>query len=310
MNSFLFRTTYGAACIFFALATNAQEINYPKVSSPVGYGDVVDLPSRTPDHTIAYTSDSEWQFGQLWLPPENNTQQLASYPTIIFIHGGCWLSEYDITHTNALSTALSQAGFLVWSLEYRRVGNSGGGWPGTFSDIAQGIDYIRELAVGYPIDLNAVALMGHSAGGHLALWAVGRQGFDQQHPFYQPNPFIPKAVIGLAAITDLPSYAAISGSCNSAAQQLMGGSIADLQQRYSFANPIVASASIGYILFQGRQDNIVPMSQAKAFASFGTSNVTLSLIENAGHFDLIHPGTDAWQTVLDALTQTIGGQVD
>ena len=90
----------------------------------------------------------------------------------------------------------------------------------------------------------------------------------------------------------------------------MGGSITELQQRYTFANPVIASSNISYDLFQGQEDNIVPMSQAKAFASVGTNNVTLSLIENAGHFDLIHPGTDAWQTILDALTQTIGGQVD
>ena len=96
------------------------------------------LSTRTaspPDHRIAY-GPGPFQFGNLRLP-----KRPGPHPVVLFIHGGCWLSQYDMVHAAALEQALADSGFAVWSIEYRRVGNDGGGWPGTFSDIAQGADW-------------------------------------------------------------------------------------------------------------------------------------------------------------------------
>ncbi|MCH7743006.1 MAG: alpha/beta hydrolase, partial [Proteobacteria bacterium] len=156
---------------------------YISVTPQVSYGSVQSLQFGEPSSVEQYGRNNQ-QFGQLWLP----AGMAESIPLVVFIHGGCWLSDYDIAHTQALSTALSGQGYAVWSIEYRRVGNPGGGWPGTFQDIANAVDHVRGLAERYSLDLNRIALMGHSAGGHLALWAASRKGFSNDNPFYSSDP--------------------------------------------------------------------------------------------------------------------------
>lgn len=98
----------------------------------------------------------------------------------VFIHGGSWLAEYDITHTNKLTDELARNGIATWSLEYRRVGNEGGGWPGTFEDIARGADHLGAIAADWNLDRHRVIAMGHSAGGHLALWLAARPRLPEE----------------------------------------------------------------------------------------------------------------------------------
>src|SRR5262245_6784070 len=113
---------------------------------------------------ISYGTDP-LQFGELTLPAGQ-----GPHPLVINVHGGVWLAAYSIDHTHAMARALADSGFAVWNLEYRRVGHEGGGWPGTFLDVSHGVEHARALASSRPIDLARVCLMGHSAGGHLALW--------------------------------------------------------------------------------------------------------------------------------------------
>jgi predicted nucleic acid-binding protein len=116
---------------------------------------------------------------------------------------GCWLSEFDITHLRKLAAAITETGVATWALEYRRVGNPGGGWPGTFQDIARGTDHLRVLAKTYPLDLDRVIAAGHSAGGHLALWLAARSKLRNHEPFRAENPILPGAVLALAPAPDL-----------------------------------------------------------------------------------------------------------
>ena len=120
------------------------------------------------DVRIPY-GDGEFQFGDLRLP-----EGPGPYAVAILIRGECFLSMYNIEHNVRFAEALTESGIAVWNLEYRRVGNEGGGWPGTFEDIAHGADHLRVLAKEYPIDLERVISIGHSAGGHLALWVAAR----------------------------------------------------------------------------------------------------------------------------------------
>ena len=115
-----------------------KNVDYSQVESGVSFAAVQALDYREADHTLVYGSDP-LQFGRLWLPAAVDTQPAS---LVVLIHGGCWMNAYDMAHTFALSTALAQAGYAVWSLEYRRTGDEGGGWPGSYEDVLAGIDYI------------------------------------------------------------------------------------------------------------------------------------------------------------------------
>ena len=260
-----------------AAQTNDKVIEYAAIDSNVAYSAIGALPFRAPDEQIRY-GDDPLQYGALWLPlgAENSPRKI-----IVLVHGGCWLNAYDIKHSYALSTALAQAGYLVWSLEYRRIGDAGGGWPGTFEDILAGIKYGANLPE-HAFTLPNVVVVGHSAGGHLALLAGSR---------------LPelKGVVGLAAITDVLSYSQGQNSCQQATPQFMGGTALDKPREYQSANPINMPLHVKTVLMQGNEDNIVPPSQAFALKA------TLVLNPLAGHFDWIHPGTSAYQQLLTQL---------
>ncbi len=131
--------------------------------------DILTRPAPPVDHRLSYGTD-EFQFGDLRLP-----KGAGPHPVAIVIHGGCWMSEYGLSYMGHLSAALTEAGVATWCVEYRRVGNQGGGWPGTFEDVARAADHLRKIAKTYPLDLNQVIAVGHSAGGHLALWLAARK---------------------------------------------------------------------------------------------------------------------------------------
>jgi len=135
---FLFYVFNPVILLSLSLAWAGEEIYVP-VESGVSFASVLDLPFRESDYQISYGNDP-FQFGRLWLPGRD------SLGTLVFIHGGCWLNEYSIDHARALSTALASAGYAIWSLEYRRTGDKGGGWPATFDDVITGINKTMDLA--------------------------------------------------------------------------------------------------------------------------------------------------------------------
>lgn len=260
---------------------SAQEHGYAPASNHVSYGQLEALPSRESDARIAY-GENPLQFGRLWLPPQAAGPAKA---TLILVHGGCWLNTFFMDHTVAFSTALSNAGYAVWSLEYRRTGDEGGGWPGTFQDVLLGINHLAELDRS-AVNLDNVILSGHSAGGHLALLA------GSQHDLLAIEL---AAVMGLAAITDPAAYARGTNSCEIATPQFMGASPDDNPEVYRQADPRSHSPHSVSILFQGTADAIVGMEQA----SLGDAEVVVA--EGAGHFDWVFPGTPAFNSFLDRL---------
>ena len=260
----------------------AAEIDYQSVASNIDYASVVALDFRPADASIPY-GDDVLQYGLLWLPALDDDTPIPAL--VALIHGGCWLNAFDIQHTYALSTALAQAGFAVWSLEYRRTGDSGGGWPGSLEDIQSGLAHINKLK-DYALSDVPVILAGHSAGGHLALLA-GAQS-SQVH-----------AIIGLAAITDIVSYAEGDNSCQTAAPSFMGADFATIAERYHAANPVEKTYLPAVFLLHGDADQIVPMSQSSM------SGANTVIVEGAGHFDWVHPGTSSFQQFLEILDNSL-----
>src|SRR5450432_188327 len=149
--------------------------------------DLLSSPVLKASKRIAYGSGPS-QFGDLWLPHD---QKLTSLPVVVFFHGGWWKSEYDLGYAGYVCSALKQQGIATWSVEYRRVGSTGGGWPTTFQDVAAASAFVPNLAKLHPLDLTRVITMGHSAGGHLAFWVAGRHHIDPHSEIYEPRPRIP-----------------------------------------------------------------------------------------------------------------------
>lgn len=264
----------------------AEELVYEPVNGNVSYSTVESLRYREPDARLTYGDDA-LQFGLLWLPTDSSSEAAADTraSVVVLIHGGCWLNVYDIKHTYALSTALAGAGYAVWSLEYRRTGDAGGGWPGTFEDIMSGIMHIKTLSR-FAVDTDRFVITGHSAGGHLALLA----GRDTPAA---------AAVLGLAAITDITAYAAGSNSCQIAAPRFMGGTPQERPDAYKAASPGEHPAHQTTVLLHGGSDTLVPVNQALMVGA------RTLFVEGGGHFDWLHPGTRSFRVLLSTLQSVL-----
>jgi acetyl esterase/lipase len=260
--------------------------------------DLQPLSDAPPGLRIAYGSDP-LQFGELSLP-----ECPSPWPVIVNVHGGCWLAEFSIDHTRAQARALASAGFAVWNVEYRRVGNAGGGWPGTFLDVAMAADHLRSLAVSYPLDLNRVCLMGHSAGGHLALWLAARHRLARSCPLYVENPLPVSGVVALAPASELFELHD-RGVFDGVVGKLMGGAPTDIRDRYEAVTPAcLAPIGVPQILIAGRHDDVWGWNAEaylRAALAAGDRQVRLEVIESAGHFEVIAPDTAAWPRVVEAV---------
>lgn len=252
------------------------------------------MPSRPADHREAYGTGPE-QFGELRLPTG-----AGPHPVVVLIHGGCWRAEYDIAHITPLATALAADGWAVWAIEYRRVGSPGGGWPGTFQDVGAAIDHLRTLSKAHPLDLSRLVAVGHSAGGHLALWSAARDLLPTESPIASTNPLLPRGVVAIAGITDLTTYASPTG-CGSAVVPLLGGDATTMGERYAQASPVTTVPRGPLQLIVGTADTIVPRSQAEALVRVAGARATVRDVEGAGHFDLIAPDREAWAVLRESL---------
>ena len=262
---------------------------------------LADFPEPDADHVIAY-GDDPLQFGELRLPEGD-----GPFPVVVLIHGGCWMSEYDIGHSRKLADAFPRAGIASWSLEYRRIGDPGGAWPGTFEDIDAGYTFLLTLTEQYNLDPGRVILAGHSAGGHLALWMAQR--IEERQP---AGVISPRGVLGLAPAPDL-EYLHDHGTCDDAAGKLMGGSPAEHPDRYaagSVANRIPQDTP--QIAVIGKYDETwrpVGVRYATAAAAQGAPIEVINAPES-GHFEMIDPDSTTWPLVLDAAQRLLGARSD
>lgn len=258
---------------------------------------ILTRPAPPADQRIAYGKD-EFQFGELRLPKGSAHKP---YPVAVIIHGGCWLAEYGLSYMSHLSADLAEAGVATWSIEYRRIGNAGGGWPGTFEDAARATDHLRELARTYPLDLKRVVAIGHSAGGHLALWLAARKKMPKGSPAYSANPLPLRGVVSLAGITDLRKTGT---ACDKEAVRLMNGS-----DRYNLASPIeLLPLKVTSSIVQGNADPIIPTAMATEFVDAAKKKgdvAQLVLIEKAGHFELVDPQSFAWPMVMNEVLRLL-----
>lgn len=255
---------------------------------PIGLAaqSILEIPAAAPGVHIAYGS-GEFQFGELYVPDGK-----GPHPVAIVIHGGYWRARYDLRHIGHFCSALAKAGVAAWSLEYRRIGNPGGGFPGTFEDIRAGAMHLGKIAKERALDLRRVIATGHSAGGHLVLWLAKQEAAPL------------RGVVPLAPVADLRKAWDLKLSSN-VVEEFLGGSPADVPDRYRWASPMeMIPLKVKQRLIHGDRDDVVPISMSRAYveaAHRAGDDCTLTAPEGAGHFELIDPRTPAWGQVRDTI---------
>jgi acetyl esterase/lipase len=250
------------------------------------------------DRHLPYGADP-LQFGELRLPDGP-----GPYPVAIVIHGGFWRAAYDLTHIGHLAAALTAAGVATWSIEYRRIGHPGGGWPGTFRDVAAAADCLRALAPAHHLDLTRVVTVGHSAGGHLALWLAARPRLPAGHPLHTPDPLPVRRAVGLAAVSDLRMGWELRLSKGVVAE-FLGGSPDAVPGRYAAASPAaLLPLGVTQVLIHGTEDDTVPFAMSVVYRDTAVAAhdpVTLISLPGLDHFAVIDPESAAWPVVRDAV---------
>jgi acetyl esterase/lipase len=242
------------------------------------------------------------QIGEMW-PVRSG----GPHPVAVLVHGGYWRSRYRLDVMHALAADLQRRGLVAWNLEYRRVGSAGGGWPGTFDDAAAGFDALGDLAGRYDLDLGRVAVVGHSAGGHLALWLAGRSRLEGG-PGARPR-LLPALAVALAGVCDLVE-AARRHLSQDAVVDLLGGGPRERPEAYRRASPAaLLPLGVPQVLVHGTADESVPFDISERYvAAARAAGDTCELIalEGVGHFALIDPASAAWRRTLERLSQALG----
>jgi acetyl esterase/lipase len=229
---------------------------------------------------------------------------------LFVIHGGFWQSAYDLSHIGHLCAAFTHRGIITCNIEYRRLGNSGGGWPGTFQDLSLATDHILETLSSDPrVDLAKRAVVGHSAGGHLALWLVGRHRVPKDSPLYGSEKYRIGSAVSLAGVCDL-RIAWKQRLGNGAVERLMGGVPDQYPDRFNAGSPIeLLPSGSRQVLIHGTDDEIVPISQSEKFVERAErlgDQPSLIRLKGIGHFELVDPESNVWSKVAGAVLPLLG----
>lgn len=237
------------------------------------------------------------QVADLYLP--SGQAPGGGWPCVTLVHGGFWRQRYGRDLMVPLADDLVGRGRAVWNVEYRRVGGAGG-WPTTLTDVAAALDHLVELAESFPVDLGRVAVVGHSAGGQLALWAAGRCRLSEGAPGSSPS-LVPTIVIGQAPVADL---VAGQGLGDGAVLDLLGGGPDEVPDRYHVADPVrLVGHGVPIVLVHGESDDVVPPEQSHAYARAAeAAGDDVTVVARPGdHLDVIDPAHTSWHAVVGLL---------
>jgi acetyl esterase/lipase len=278
----------------------------PALAQRMRPADVDKLPSSAPALTEAYGKQPT-QVGDLRLPAGP-----GPHPVVIVIHGGCWWKGFATRqNTAALASRLTEKGFATWNIEYRQAGekdkdgkysgDAGAGWPGTFNDWAAATDHLRDLAKRYPIDLARLAVTGHSAGAHAALWVASRHKLPKDSDIASPDPLKIGAVVAIDGPADPSSeIETFEKGCGvPAGKAMFGGTPAEQPKRWAEGSPQaqlpldVKSGLVSASLF------LSPTAAAKwvTEARKGKGKSSALILGGTGHFEVIAPGSPVWSQV-------------
>ncbi|MFI6644320.1 alpha/beta hydrolase [Streptomyces sp. NPDC050504] len=276
----------------------------PVARDAAEYAALLAHPVVEPDASAAYGPDPD-QLVDFYAPRDRQD----SAPLVVLLHGGAWRAAHDRRHVTPLAGLLARRGFAVANVEYRRgaEGGAAGRWPETFDDVAAAMDALPDL-VRRHLDLadpRRTVVTGHSAGGHLALWAAARHVLPQGSPWRLEAPPRLRGVVALAPLADFTT-AVEQRLCGDAVLQLLGGE-GEFADRSPHSDPaLLLPTGIATTLVQGRDDIVVTPAVADAYvdaAAKAGETVGFTLLDGVGHFPLVDPGADACAVVVEEIAQ-------
>jgi len=284
-----------AAC---AMGQTADNQNGNGAQALMTWPDLLGRPRPAPTATVHYGADP-LQVVDVWVPAG-----AGPHPVALMVHGGCWQTEIaDRTIMNWIADDLRRRGIAVWNIDYRGVDRPGGGYPGTFRDAAAAADALRAHAADYHLDTRRVVAIGHSAGGHLALWLAGRPRLPADSPLRTANPLPIAEVVSLGGLPDLEETARSENGCgNEVIGRLTNGHFADTSV------PRLAPLGLPQVLINGRQDRIIPIPYAEGYARpmrAAGDDVRIRMLDHTGHVELVAPETAAWAAAVEELQRAL-----
>ncbi|WP_395613437.1 alpha/beta hydrolase family protein [Allosphingosinicella sp.] len=284
-----------AAC---AMGQTADNQNGNGAQALMTWPDLLGRPRPAPTATVHYGADP-LQVVDVWVPAG-----AGPHPVVLMVHGGCWQTEIaDRTIMNWIADDLRRRGIAVWNVDYRGVDRPGGGYPGTFQDAAAAADALRAHAADYHLDTRRVVAIGHSAGGHLALWLAGRPRLPADSPLRTANPLPIAEVVSLGGLPDLEETARSENGCgNEVIGRLTNGHFADTSV------PRLAPLGLPQVLINGRQDRIIPIPYAEGYARpmrAAGDDVRIRMLDHTGHVELVAPETAAWAAAVEELQRAL-----
>lgn len=292
--------------LVFCVGMTAVPATEPAPFTPLRWPDLTKRAQPKPDATIAYGDDA-LQKVDVWLPAGH-----GKHPVVLMVHGGCWTTSIaDRSLMNWIANDLRKSGIAVWNIDYRGVDWPGGGYPGTFLDAAHAADALQAHAAQFHLDTKRIIAVGHSAGGHLALWLAARQRIARSSPLYAAHPLKIAHVISLGGLPDLEATAASpdNGCGVEVVAQLVGkpGSRADVYADTSV--PRLLPLGVPQDLVNGREDKIIPLRLGTGYEAQARAKgdrVALHVIDRTGHVELIAPETAAWAAAKRLINEGLG----
>ena len=273
----------------------------------MSWEDLLGRPPVTPTHSIQWGPGAT-DIADLWLPDTP-----GPHPVVVMVHGGCWQKEVaDRTLMNWAAEDLRARGLAVWNIEYRGVDEEGGGYPGTFTDVARAADALRDQAATHNLDLKRVAAFGHSAGGHLALWLAGRPRLPANSPTRIGDPLKLVGVVNSGGLADLAASKDVTArSCLADIYDQLVGDISSTRANVlSDTSPaLLLPLRVQQVSVNGYRDRIAPPVLGESWtrkAKAVDDPARVEVVMDTGHVELVSPGTKAWEIEVKALMDMLG----
>jgi acetyl esterase/lipase len=275
-------------------------------AAPMNLADYLALTGPAPTAKIAYGSAPS-QYAELFRPPGD-----GPFPVAVLVHGGCWTIKFGgIEQMRNLAGALASQGIAVWNVEYRRVDEAGGGYPGTYQDMHAALELLGEQAQRRQLDLGRIVAIGHSAGGQLVQWIAGRERIPQSSPLFRANPLPVRQIISLGGLADLRNERAlIAASCGRDTVELAGAPSLTRPDVFADTNAAELMPNGSHtVLINGELDTVSPPRAAHDYAARARAagdSASVIILPGASHYDEVAASSPAFKLVLPAIRRALG----
>jgi acetyl esterase/lipase len=275
------------------------------IAAPMKLADYLALAGPAPTATYAY-GKAPSQYAELFIPAGH-----GPFPVAVLVHGGCWTKDFGgIGQLRNMAGALATRGIAVWNVEYRRVDEDGGGYPGTYQDINAALDMLASQAPKQGLDLARIVAVGHSAGGQLVQWVAGRSRIAPSSPLFQAQPLPVRQIVSLGGLADLRrEQALIKSSCERDMVDLTGLPSATRPDVFSDTNAAELMPNGSHtVLITGELDTVSPPRVAHDYAARAGAagdRADVVILPGASHYDEVATSSPAWSTVLGVIEQAV-----